>query len=134
MDVKNSKTTSAFRFPIKHEINMYKQINKNFDEKEFLEGAKVAYEVVSDLLFQHNLEPLEDMLTEECFESVSKYFEEIEKKNQHLSGRLSSIDDVKISSISVREINGKLETYVVVKVNQKKKLQKNFFLTQLLKV
>eukprot|EP01080_Neovahlkampfia_damariscottae_P000738 gene738-8990_t len=115
MDLKSPRNTSAFQFPIKSEINAYKTINKNFDEEEFIEGAKVAHEVVVDLLFQKNLEPLEDMLTEECFEAVTNYFDDLEEKNQTMSGELISINSTQIASIYIREHEGKIDTYVIVK-------------------
>jgi hypothetical protein len=73
-----------------------------------------AYEVVSELLFEKNLEGLQEMLTKECYDSVCEYFNYLEKSKLDLVGQLESIKDVQLSTILVRDPGEKMEKFIVV--------------------
>jgi hypothetical protein len=99
---------------IKEYNNTNKKEGINFDETDFLENAKEAFEYTRPLLFEENTEIQNlDVLTKDCLDNLTRFYKTYttELKNYELS-----MMDTKIDSFSSFKTDDDLFTYVRVEV------------------
>lgn len=116
----NFDLANMFPFP-NFQFKLFKQMyDPQFDEKEFLDGAKNAFSVVRPLLISKDLETLRHMCTPECFEAIEAFFEQMQQANQFvnvsLHGHIEELKSATIRNVRIREIDGRLDTVINVQV------------------
>jgi len=110
-------------FP-KFQTTLYKRFYApDFNEEEFLDGAKDAFLTVRPLLVKRDMEELRNVCTEQCFRSLEKFLNQIDEASNEageeavrLEGHVEQIKSAKIKNIRLREVDGRVDTIINVLV------------------
>lgn len=73
----------------------------DFDLKEFLQGAKIAHEMILTAFAKGDLETLENLLEPEMFKAFSKTIKAREKKEQSMETTVEKVERIEADSIRV---------------------------------
>ncbi len=83
---------------------VFQQVDKDFNEEEFLQGARQAFLTVRPLLVAKDTATLQPMLSEKCYEKVSQFLSDyLEKNGLTLVGHVEELKKVEIYNIRMRE-------------------------------
>jgi predicted lipid-binding transport protein (Tim44 family) len=78
------------------------RIEPNFDVREFIEGAKVAYEMIVTAFAQGDRKTLKNLLAREVYEGFERAIGEREKRSEKAETTFVSIDKADIEGVEVR--------------------------------
>ena len=77
-------------------------VDQNFAIKPFVDGAKVAYEMIITAFATGNREVLHNLLTSSVFESFSTALDEREKRGEKITTSFVSIDKIVLEEAALR--------------------------------
>ncbi|KAG2382612.1 hypothetical protein C9374_005192 [Naegleria lovaniensis] len=85
-----------------YDVKIYKMgWDSDFDEKEFVEGAKLAFRTIRELLVEDPSQ-LEPMFTPESYEALRDWYKYVsEEKHCKIQGSLDSISEAQILNIRI---------------------------------
>ena len=82
-------------------LNFLKKADPNFDEKEFLEGAKNAFQLIIKAFADSDIEKLKPLLDYDLFNSFTKSISEREAKQERQFSDVVSITNFEIIKVNV---------------------------------
>ncbi|MEN3792194.1 Tim44/TimA family putative adaptor protein [Fulvimarina sp. MAC3] len=88
--------------PLNKELRKIKDVDADFEPKQFLEGAKIAYEMVVDAFAQGDRNTLRNLLSSEVYEGFEAAIAAREKSGETMRSSFIGIDDAKIVSAELR--------------------------------
>ena len=97
--------------PLGAALTQIKLADRRFDEKEFLSGARIAFEMVVDAFAAGNKQMLKPLLSKEVFENFASAIDDRESRKETLETTLVGITSAEIIEASLEQ---KI-AYVVVK-------------------
>lgn len=80
----------------------------NFDAREFLDGAKGAYEMIVSAFAQGDRRILKDLLSKEVYEGFERAIVERERRGEKVETTFVSIDKAEIAGVEVRGSNAQI--------------------------
>lgn len=106
--------------------------DKEFNEQEFLEGAKQAFLVVRSLIVAQDLDRLSNMVSEHCYDRLEAFYKMLSTQpsgaNISIEGEVDRINGAAIHNIQIRETplpegkGSRIDTTIAVKYHIKEKL------------
>lgn len=99
--------------PLNKELRKIKDVDPNFDPKEFLDGAKIAYEMVVDAFAQGDRNTLRNLLSPEVYEGFEAAIAAREQSGETMRSSFIGIDDAKIVSAELRGRDALVTTRIV---------------------
>lgn len=98
--------------PANAQLRRVKDEDASFDAKEFLDGAKVAYEMIVTAFADGDRKTLKSLLSQEAYQGFEGAISAREGKGEKMKSTFVGIDDATIVSAMVRE----RETLVTVRI------------------
>ena len=89
--------------PVNAELRQVKDADPTFSPKEFLEGAKLAYEMIVTAFAAGDRKGLKALLSPEVYSGFEAAIVEREAKGEKMQSTFVGIDDAKIVSAAVKE-------------------------------
>lgn len=103
--------------------------DKEFNEQEFLEGAKQAFLVLRPLVVAQDLDTLPNMVSERCYDRLKSFFKMLQSDaNIRIEGEVDRINGAAIHNIQIRETplpegkGSRIDTTITVKYHVKEQL------------
>ncbi|MDY8108979.1 Tim44/TimA family putative adaptor protein [Fulvimarina sp. 2208YS6-2-32] len=88
--------------PLNKELRKIADADANFEPREFLEGAKIAYEMVVDAFAQGDRTVLKSLLSPEVYEGFEAAITAREQSGETMRSSFIGIDDARIVSAELR--------------------------------
>jgi predicted lipid-binding transport protein (Tim44 family) len=89
--------------PVNAELRAVKDADQAFQPKEFLEGAKLAYEMIVTAFAAGDRKTLRNLLSSEVYSGFETAISERESKGEVMKSSFVGIDDAKIVGAAVKE-------------------------------
>lgn len=88
--------------PLAKAFDSFVTIDARFDPREFLEGAKMAYEMIVTAFAAGDRDELRPLLSKDVFEGFSEAIEEREKRGQTVESNFVGIDSAELIDAALR--------------------------------
>ncbi|QFU14959.1 Tim44/TimA family putative adaptor protein [Microvirga thermotolerans] len=88
--------------PMAHSLDEIARAEPNFDAASFLEGAKMAYEMIVTAFAQGDRRTLKDLLSKEVYEGFERAIAERERRGEKVETTFVSIDKAEMAGAEVQ--------------------------------
>ncbi|RFC64060.1 calcium-binding protein [Fulvimarina endophytica] len=99
--------------PLNKELRRIQDADPAFDPEEFIEGAKIAYEMVVDAFAQGDRTVLKNLLSPEVYEGFEAAISAREASGETMRSSFIGIDDAKIVSAELRGREALVTTRII---------------------
>lgn len=89
--------------PLNAELRRVKDADASFDPQQFLDGVKLAYEMIVTAFAEGDRKTLKGLLSAEAYGGFETAITERESRSEKMQSSFIGIDDAKIVSAAVRE-------------------------------
>jgi predicted lipid-binding transport protein (Tim44 family) len=102
-DRANANANSYRNDPVARALMDIKLADRNFDEAQFMEGARAAYEMIVTAFAEGDREALRPLLSEEVYKAFDRAIAQREKRNQRMEFNFLGLEAAKISAAELKE-------------------------------
>jgi predicted lipid-binding transport protein (Tim44 family) len=99
----NANANASRNDPIARAIMDIKLTDRSFDEAQFVEGARAAYEMIVTAFAEGDSETLRPLLSEEVFTAFDRAISQREKRNQTMEFNFLGLEAAKITAAEFKD-------------------------------
>ncbi|MEF2071311.1 Tim44/TimA family putative adaptor protein [Consotaella aegiceratis] len=88
--------------PLNVELRRIRDVDPNFDPKQFLDGAKIAYEMIVTAFADGDRKVLKGLLSEQVYEGFEAAIGERERRGERMQSSFIGIDDAAIVNAELK--------------------------------